>query len=210
MAYELVAHTGLVLVDPYNDFLGDDGKFWPGLREIGEAVNVRENLGRLARAARDAGIPVAIAPHRQYRPGDFEGWHNPAPSHTKMRDARAFQQGTYGGEFHGAIDQRASDLVAAHHWGTNGFANTDLDLLLRQHGVRHIIFAGMTAIGCLHGTARASIELGYTVTLVRDATSAFTLDEIHAAHNVSGPYFARAIVETAEAVAALAGTYRVS
>ena len=39
MAYELVAHTGLVLVDPYNDFLGDDGRFWPGLREIGEAVN---------------------------------------------------------------------------------------------------------------------------------------------------------------------------
>lgn len=205
MSYELSANTALVLVDPYNDFLGDDGKFWPRLREIGEQVQVREHLRNLAQAARAAGLPVVIAPHRQYRTGDFENWRHPAPSHIKIRDGRVFEQGTYGGAFHDSIDQQPTDRVAAQHWGTNGFANTDLDLYLRQAGVSHLIFAGLTAIGCLHGTARASIELGYTITLVRDATAAFSPDEMHAAHNVSGPYFANAIVDTAEVVGALNG-----
>jgi nicotinamidase-related amidase len=205
MTYALPPHTGLVLVDPYNDFLGDEGKIWPRLREIGEQVQVREHLGQLVQATRAAGLPVVIAPHRQYRSGDYENWANPAPSHIRLRDGRVFEQGTYGGEFHPVIDHQPTDRVAAQHWGLNGFANTDLDLLLRQAGVEHIVFAGVTAIGCLHGTARGAIELGYTLTLVRDATAAFAPDQMHAAHEVSGPYFAYAIVDTADVVAALKG-----
>jgi nicotinamidase-related amidase len=42
------------------------------------------------------------------------------------------------------------------------------------------------------------------VTLVRDATAAFTREMMHAAHELNGPTFAHAIVTTAELVKSFA------
>jgi nicotinamidase-related amidase len=47
------------------------------------------------------------------------------------------------------------------------------------------------------------MELGYHVTLVTDATAAFSPDRMHAAHRLNGPNFAHAIVTTAELLALL-------
>ena len=47
------------------------------------------------------------------------------------------------------------------------------------------------------------MELGYHVTLIRDATAAFTHDMMHAAHALNGPTYAHAILTTAELIAAL-------
>ncbi len=47
------------------------------------------------------------------------------------------------------------------------------------------------------------MELRYHVTLVRDATAAFTKEMMHAAHELNGPTFAHAILTTAELIAAL-------
>ena len=40
------------------------------------------------------------------------------------------------------------------------------------------------------------MELGYHVTLIRDATAAFEQEGMHAAHEVNGPRFAHAILTT--------------
>lgn len=56
---------------------------------------------------------------------------------------------------------------------------------------------------CDIDTARFAMELGYHVTLVRDATAAFSHELTHAAHELSGPTFAHAILTTAELIAAL-------
>ncbi|MCY1462913.1 hypothetical protein D9M71_807390 [compost metagenome] len=40
------------------------------------------------------------------------------------------------------------------------------------------------------------MELGYHVTLVRDATAAFSKEMMHAAHELNGPTFAHSIVDT--------------
>jgi nicotinamidase-related amidase len=47
------------------------------------------------------------------------------------------------------------------------------------------------------------MELGYHVTLVRDATAAFTREMMHAAHELNGPTYAHAILTTGEVVSAL-------
>jgi nicotinamidase-related amidase len=65
------------------------------------------------------------------------------------------------------------------------------------------LLAGLTAPGCVEGTARFAIELGYDVTLVRDATAAYTPELMHAAHELVGPFFARAILKTDEVIAKL-------
>ena len=56
----------------------------------------------------------------------------------------------------------------------------------------------------MHRSDRAPCtELGYHVTLVRDATAAMQPDMMHAAHELNGPTFAHAIVTTDELIASL-------
>ncbi|MFM0339783.1 isochorismatase family protein [Paraburkholderia fungorum] len=55
----------------------------------------------------------------------------------------------------------------------------------------------------MESTARFAMELGYHVTLVRDATAAFSPEMMRAAHELNGPTFAHSIVSTAELLAAL-------
>jgi nicotinamidase-related amidase len=74
---------------------------------------------------------------------------------------------------------------------------------LKQRGIRKIILIGLVANTCIESTARFGMELGYHVTLVRDATAAFGQDGMHAAHEVNGPRFAHAILTTSELLALL-------
>ena len=94
-------------------------------------------------------------------------------------------------------------MIVKEHWGGSGFANTDLDYLLKQHGINKVVVVGMLANTCIESTARFAAELGYHVTLVRDATAAFSAEAMHAAHEINGPTYAHSIVTTAELIAAL-------
>jgi len=89
--------------------------------------------------------------------------------------------------------------------GQSGFASTDLDFQLKLRGIEKIIVIGMAANTCIEATARGGAELGYHVTLVRDATAAFSPEAMHAAHEINGPTFAHAILTTAAVIAAMVG-----
>ncbi len=86
------------------------------------------------------------------------------------------------------------------HWGQSGFANTDLDQQLKQHGIQRLVLIGMVANTCIETTGRFGMELGYHVTLVKDATAAFSREAMHAAHEINGPTFAHAILTTSDIV----------
>jgi nicotinamidase-related amidase len=79
----------------------------------------------------------------------------------------------------------------------SGFVNTDLDAQLKHRGIEKIILVGMLVNTCIESTARFGMEVGYHVTLISDATAAFSQDGMHAAHEINGPRFAHAIL-TAE------------
>jgi nicotinamidase-related amidase len=95
------------------------------------------------------------------------------------------------------------DIIIQERWGQSGFANTNLDFQLKQHGITHVIVVGLLANTCIESTSRFAMELGYHVTLVRDATAAFTKEMMRAAHDLNGPTFAHEILTTAELTAAL-------
>jgi nicotinamidase-related amidase len=51
----------------------------------------------------------------------------------------------------------------------SAFAHTDLDLLLRNRGIRELIICGVTTEVCVFSTLRGAVDLGYACTLVSDA-----------------------------------------
>jgi nicotinamidase-related amidase len=195
--------TALLFVDPYNDFLAEAGKIWPRIQPVAEEVGLLANLRAIVRAVRGAGFRVFIAPHRRWEPGDYEDWEHANPTQQRMMHSHPFARGEWGGEWHSDFAPQPGDIVAKEHWAQSGFANTDLDQQLRQHGMTQVIIIGLLANTCIESTGRYAMELGYHVTLVRDATAAFSHDMMHAAHELNGPTFAHAILTTAELLEAL-------
>ena len=93
--------------------------------------------------------------------------------------------------------------MAHEHWCSSGFANTDLDLLLKRYGIQKLIVAGLIAHTCVESTVRFAVELGYDVTLVKDATADYSEEFMHAALVTNLPNYASAIVTTEEVVESL-------
>ena len=117
-----------------------------------------------------------------------------------------FEYGTWGGEIRSGFTTKPGDVVALEHLGSSGFANTDLDLQLKRHGVHQLIVMGLIAHTCVEATVRYAAELGYDVTMVKDATTSYSEEHMHAALSVNIPNYARAIVtanEIAEMMSAL-------
>ena len=195
--------TALLIVDPYNDFMSEGGKLYEATRETAEAVGFYDHMRQLIPAIRAARIQVIIVPHHRWREGDYKGWKHMNPSQVEADQIHAFAAGTWGGEFHPEFGPRAGDVVVLEHWAQSGFANTDLDAQLTQHGIEQIILVGMVANTCIEATARFGMELGYHVTLITDATAAFDQEGMHAAHEVDGPRFAHALLTTKELLARL-------
>jgi nicotinamidase-related amidase len=199
----VATRTALLLVDPYNDFLSDGGKLWPSVKPVAEQVDLLANLCALIEAARRCGVVVFFVPHRRWREGDYDGWRHPSPWQTLTDRGSFFAESTWGGDWHPKLVSQPGDVMIRQHWGQNGFANTDLDFQLKQRGIEKIILVGMLANTCIEATARFGSELGYHVTSVRDATAAFSLEAMHAAHETNGPTFAHAILTTDAVITAL-------
>ncbi len=101
------------------------------------------------------------------------------------------------------FEPRLGDVVAQEHWCSSGFADTDLDLLLKKHGVRQLIVIGLIARTRVESTVRYGAELGYEVTVVSDANASYPDKQMHAALEVDILNYASAILTTSKVVDAM-------
>ena len=193
----------LLVIDPYNDSISEGGKIWPRIKAVAEANHCVPHMLEVLNAARKAPLRVLYAMHHRYRPGDYESWKYVAPIQRAAWQRKAFEYGTWGGEFRAEFVPMPGEIVAQEHWCSSGFANTDLDLQLKKHGIHQLIVIGLIAHTCIEATARYAAELGYDVTVVKDATADYTDEMMHAALDINLPNYASAVVDTEEIVASL-------
>jgi nicotinamidase-related amidase len=196
--------TALLVVDPYNDFISEGGKIWPRIKAVAEANNCVPHMLQIVNTARQARLRIFYAVHHRYRPGDYETWKYIAPIQKAAWTRKTFEYGTWGGEFRDEFAPKPGEIVAQEHWCSSGFANTDLDLHLKKHGIHQLIVIGLIAHTCIEATVRYAAELGYDVTVVRDATADYSDEMMHAALDINMPNYASAILSTEEVAAAIA------
>lgn len=195
--------TGLLIVDPYNDFISEGGKLYGACSATMKTLNTVEHMKQILAASRAAGVQVFFVPHHRAKDHDFDNWKYMAPVQAGAARAKVFAEGTWGGEFHPDFKPQPGDVVAQTHWMSSGFADTDLERQLRAHGVERVIIVGLRANTCIESTMRYAAELGFHVTLVKDAIGAFNMEEIKSATELNGPSYASAILATSELVATL-------
>ena len=161
--------TALLVIDPYNDFISEGGLVWDRLKGVAEARRCIPHMQDVLTASRQAALRVFYALHHRYRPGDYETWKYIAPIQKANWRAKSFEYGTWRGEIRTEFLALPGDIVAHEHWCSSGFANTDLDQQLKTHGIHRLIIIGLIANTCVEATARFAAELGYDVTVVKDA-----------------------------------------
>ncbi|NKB33201.1 MAG: isochorismatase family protein [Pseudomonadales bacterium] len=184
--------TAILLVDPYNEFLSEGGLLYPLSKETLDANDAIENMKNLVTAAREAGVKVIYVPHHHSEEGDTDGWK------FARGTGRVFRAGTWAVEYHPDLQMQAGDIEARQHWQSSGFANTDLDFLLKQNGLDHVVLAGMRANTCIESTARYAVELGYHTTMLTDAVGAFNMREMEAAVEIDYPVISHNVLSTDE------------
>src|SRR5262245_8021210 len=198
--------TALLVIDPYNDFISEGGKLWDRLKTVAESNGCVPHMLQVLNAARQAGLRVFYALHHRYRPGDYETWKYIAPIQQAGWARKTFEAGTWGREIRSEFAPLPCEIVALGHWCSSGFANADLDLQLKKHGIHQLIVIGPLAHTCLESTVRYGVELGYQVTVVKDATASPSQEQMHAALEVNIPNYASAIVTTDQIVEVLRST----
>ena len=160
------------------------------VKEVAEFVNLVPNLKRLAEGARVKGVQIIYTPHRRWREGDYDNWQFSHPQHAPTAKLKLFEAGAWGGEWHPDLTPQPGDEVAKEHWLSAAFPNTDVDYLLRQHGIDHVVVVGLASNTCVESTARYAVEMGYHTTLLTDAVATFSMEEHKAAVELDYPRIA--------------------
>jgi hypothetical protein len=80
-------------------------------------------------------------------------------------------------------------------------------LQLKKHGIHQLIVIGQIAHTCIEATVRFAAELGYEVTVVKDAVADYSDEHMHAALDINLPNYASAIVTTEEIVALISNLW---
>ncbi|KAL5340295.1 Isochorismatase hydrolase [Aspergillus crustosus] len=189
--------TALILIDPLNEFLHEKGKLislLPDLTERNTILNLR-TLVNTVREHKETRIPIFYGLHQHWTPHAFHDWQHMTDSHVAINQNHAFEKGSFGAEIFGGLGpvEESGDVVVSRHWNSNSFQNTDLDFQLRQRDITHLVFAGLTANTCLEASARHAYELGYKVTILKDATAGFSKELTDVATELVWPLFAEVL-----------------
>lgn len=205
-----ITNTALVLTDPQNDFLSENGVAWDLVSKNVMENNTINNIKRLLIAAKKSGMNIFVSPHYYY-PTDYK-WKFEGKLEKIMHESKMFYrkgpltlEGFEGSgadwlDIYKPIINDGKTIITSPHKVYGPQAN-DLVLQLRKNGIDKVILAGMSANLCVESHMRELIEQGFEVIVVKDATAAATLDGMdgYSAALTNFNFIANAVWSTDEA-----------
>ena len=172
--------TAVVIIDPQNDVLSEQGSSWGALGASVTENHTVENIERLLKAAKTSGYEVFISPHYFY-PTD-NGWtHNGPLESTEFQTHKFARRGplTLEGFRNSGADWRerlkpyidyGKTIICSPH-KVFGPQTNDVVLQLGKRGISKVILGGMIANLCVESHLREFLEVGLEVAVIKDATA---------------------------------------
>jgi biuret amidohydrolase len=164
------SETAIIVVDMQNDFVAEGAK----LRSAQAAAMVPK-LSATLDFCRTNGIRVIYTAHVHRRDGSDMGMFDDL--YPPIADRSSLVDDTAGVEIFKALAPIAGEHVIKKH-RYSGFFGTDLDIILRQWGIKTVIITGTTTENCCHATARDALFRDYQVVFLSDATGTFDYPDI--------------------------------
>jgi len=179
-----LATTALVVIDMQRDFL-EPGGFGAALgNDVSFLRSAIKPTGAILAAARAAGLPIIhtreghradlsdAPPHKVLRGDPAKRIGAPGPM------GRILVRGEPGHDIIPELAPAASEIVLDKP-GKGAFFATDLDLILRNRGIRTLIVCGVTTEVCVHTSVREGNDRGYRCIVAADACASY-FPEFHA------------------------------
>lgn len=159
--------TALVIVDMVKDFTTPDGLvYYPQNREV------LPRIARVLKKCREHGKLVVFLQHCN-RAG------KPDEKAAAMRPNCV--EGTSGIEIDDMleVDQRRDYVIRKRRY--SGFFGTDLDLVLRENGIKNVVVVGTKTNCCIRATVTDAFYLNYNPIVIREcvATNSETVNQVH-------------------------------
>jgi nicotinamidase-related amidase len=169
-----VERVAVLVMEMQRGVVGDLTKF-PDLVAACTRHDVVANTARLLHTARSAGLPVihCTAAFRPDRAGSHTG--NCPFIVSLLKDPGHMLEGTSAVEVLPEL-RDDGDLESRRHHGFSPFTGTALDMTLRSLGVSAVVAAGVSLNLGIPGLALEAVNLGYRVTVVKDAVAGIPED----------------------------------
>jgi len=188
----LSSGTALLLIDLQRSFCDDAGSMAKQGRSIAPMQEAARCCARLAKAARNAAIPV-IWTRMQFRSDYADGGRLIRNMRPNLARIGALQTGTFDAEFADGIGYESGDIVIAKA-RYSALYGTPLEVWLRALEVARIVVGGVTTSMCVESTVRDLGQRDYEVIVAREACADFAEDRHKA--SLEAMAFGFAIVES--------------
>ena len=189
-------HAALIVVDMQNDFCSSEGAQAKSGTDPGMIQAMAPRLLRLLDAARQVRLPI-VHVRTEHSP-----WTDSASWLGRMHGRRRVlcAPGTWGADYYPGFEPRSDAarepgghefVVTKHRY--SGFVGTELDLVLRSHGMRSVIMTGEATNVCVESTARDAFMHDYWVAFVADCTASTNQAAHDATLYTMGRHFATVV-----------------
>jgi len=168
--------SAVIVVDVQNAFCKKGGMMdVMGSLNENRTGRVIDNSGKVIEACRRAGMMI-VHLRMAYR-ADLSDFGSPdSPNYWKQkgvasepgRERRFLTIGTWDWQIADELTPQPGDIVVDKNRFT-GFSNTELDVVLRTVGARHLVFLGIATNVCVESTLREAFLPEYSPVLVGDA-----------------------------------------
>ena len=143
--------TALIMVGYQNDYFAKDGILRGVVEEPGRIDSVLAATVALLTRLRDTDITIVSTPI-VLKP-DYRALASPVGILNAIKESGAFAVGSKGAQTVPAIAPFEDRIVTiSGKIGFNGFANTELDEILKRRGIKNVWLAGMVTSLCIDST----------------------------------------------------------
>lgn len=175
----MLHQKALLITSAQVDLLSEDGKAWGLTKDSALQNNVRENLKKIIKKARNAGIPLIHSPVGF----DFNKLLNFKPLtaiQSVILENKLLDINAEGSRFIEDAKPLEGDIVLSHRQGFSSFWANSIQSELKKLGIETLFIAGMLAEGCIESHARDAAENGYRPIVIEDAIGSTSLELLEA------------------------------
>lgn len=162
--------SALLVIDMQNDYCHPDGICCRGGQNLLDPNGVQERISGLLFAAREAGVSVIYCEMLVRAAAALTGPFWEKRIKRGMQDI--CREATWGQQTLDTLTPVSGDAVVSKP-RYSGFVGTDLDFVLRNHGIESCFFTGVTTNGCVDLTLRDAYQRDYRVFGIADAVDAY-------------------------------------